>query len=138
MLDHLADALVGDILNASDEEILSEAEEESGSSAREAARVRDLLKTAQTLAAKKRLSAARAAVERLKKEQQLGKIISLNPSQARRTLATVLHKHPESAQEFTLAARKGKDLSDSDILSMLEDLQELGLYDPEADTETDK
>lgn len=138
MLDYLADVLVEDILDTSDAELLSEAAEESGSHVAEASRVREILKTAQTLAAKKRLNAARAAVDQQEQVPQRGKVISLNPSQARRTLATVLQKHPESTQEFTLAARKGKDLSDSDVLSMLEDLQELGLYDPERDAETDK
>jgi hypothetical protein len=138
MLDHLTDALVEDILHTSDKEILSEATEDSGSPAAEATRVREILKTAQTMAAKKRLSVARTAVDQQKKEPQRGKVISLTPLQARRTLETVLQKHPESTQEFTLAARKGKDLSDSDILSMLEDLRELGLYDPDTDTETDK
>ncbi|MDR3579203.1 MAG: hypothetical protein P4L44_04475 [Oryzomonas sp.] len=138
MLDHLTDALVEDILNTSDKEILSEAAEDSGSPEAEATRVREILKTAQTLAAKKRLSAARLAVAQQKKEPQKGKVITLDPLQARRTLATILQKHPESTQEFTLAARKGKELSDSDVLSMLEDLRELGIYDPEADTETNK
>lgn len=138
MLDNLANALVADILNASDEEILAETEEVAGSAAVEANHVRDILKTAQTMAAKKRLATARAAVEQQKKGKQGGKVISLNPAQARRTLATVLQNHPESTQEFTMAARKGKELSDSDVLNMLEDLQELGLYDPETDTGTDK
>lgn len=138
MLDHLTDVLVEDILNTPDNEILSEAAEESGSPTTEATRVREILKTAQALAAKKRLATARAAVDNQEKEAQLGKVVSLNPFQARRALARVLQKHPESTQEFTLAARKGKDLSDSDVLSMLEDLRDLGLYDPEADTEADK
>jgi choline dehydrogenase-like flavoprotein len=138
MLEHLTDALVEDILKATDEEILSETEEDAGSAVAEASRVREIMKTAQNLAAKNRLTAARAAVDRQKKDPSLRKVISLNPSQARRALASVLQKHPESTQEFTLAARKGKDLSDSDVLSMLEDLQDLGLYDPEADNEIDK
>ncbi len=138
MLDNLADTLVADILTASDEDILAEAEEDTGSAVAEANRVRDILKTAQTIAAKKRLAAARAAVEQQKCRQQGRKVISLSPAQARNTLAAVLQNHPESTQEFTLAARKGKDLSDSDVQHMLEDLQELGLYDPENDTETEK
>ena len=138
MLDLLEDALVGDILNASDEDILSEAVDESGLPMVHATRARELLKTAQILAAKKRLSAAREAVEQQRREPRKGKIISLNPLQARRMLAMVLQKHPESTREFTLAARKGKELSDSDVLSMLDDLEELGFYDPEADTEPDK
>lgn len=138
MLDHLADALVEDILNTSDKEIFFEASEDTGSPVAEANHVREILKTAQTLAAKKRLTAARAVVDQQNNELKSRKVIFLAPLQARRALAMVLQKHPESTQEFTLAARKGKDLSDSDVLSMLEDLQELGLYDPETDTETEK
>ena len=138
MLDHLADVLVEDILNTSDKEILSEAAEDYGSPTTEAKRVRDILIKAQTQAAKKRLLVARSAVNQHNKEPQKAKVIFLRPLQARRTLATVLQKHSESTQEFSLAARKGKDLSDADVLSMLEDLRELGLYDPETDTETEK
>lgn len=132
-LDHLADALVKDILHASDEEILSETADEGKSAKTEADRIRSLLKNAEIQVAKRCLTAAREAVSQHKNEQRRCKIISLDPLKARRALGEVLKKHPESTQQFTLAARKGKDLSDSDVMSILEDLQELGLYDPDTE-----
>ena len=137
-LDNLADALVKDILHTSDEEIFSEITDEGKSVKSEADRIRGLLKNAETQVAKRCLATARKAVSQYQNEQRRCKIISLDSSKARRALDEVLKKHPESTQQFTLAARKGKDLSDSDVLSMLEDLQELGLYDPDTDTETNE
>lgn len=136
MLERLTDALVEDILNASDKEILSEVAEECAAPKVEADKVRRLFEKAQAMAAKKRLVAAREAIEHDK--PQRAKVIPLNSLQARCKLETILHEHPEETREFTLAARKGKDLSDADVLGMLEDLQELGLYNPESESETDK
>jgi hypothetical protein len=138
MLESLSDALVTDILNASDEEILSEGSEEFGTSKAEADHVRELFKQAQAMVAKKRLKAAREEIEQQRKTPQRVKIIPLKPLEARRKLEALLNEHPEATREFTLAARKGKDLSDADILSMLEDLQELGLYNPETEPESEK
>lgn len=136
LIERLTDALIEDILNASDEEILSELAEESGASKVEAGNVRKLFEKAQTMSAKKRLVAAREAIEQEK--PQRAKVIPLNSLQARRKLETILNEHPEETRELTLAARKGTDLSDADILGMLEDLQELGLYNPESESKTDK
>lgn len=134
LLERLTDALVEDILSASDEEILSEATEDYGDPKVEADKVRMLFEKTRAMTAKKRLVAAREAIEQEKPERE--KVIHLPPLQARRKLETLLHEHPEATSEFTLAARKGKDLSDEDVLGMLEDLQELGLYNPEDEPET--
>lgn len=133
MLERLRDALVQEILEATDAEILKEVEEDHRSIVGEADKVRALFEQAQKLVAKKRLTAAKEAIAQ---EKELGrKIIDISPAVARRKLAAILNGHPEVTKEFTLAARKGKDLSDSDVLGMLEDLQELGLYHPEDDSE---
>jgi 6-pyruvoyl-tetrahydropterin synthase len=138
MLESLSDALVKDILNAYDDEILSEVSEEFGTSKAEADHVRELFERAQAMVAKKRLKAAREAIEKQKITPQRVKVIPLNPLEARRKLEALLNEYPEATRDFTLAARKGKDLSDADILSMLEDLQELGLYNPETESESEK
>jgi len=128
-LTRLADALAEEVLSAPDDEILSEAEGEFSSVQDEAGHVLGILEKAKQQAAKRRLYAAKEAIAQYK-NQTMGKVIILDPAAARRKLDQILKEHPESTQEFTLAARKGRDLSDSDVLSMLEDLQELGLYDP--------
>lgn len=136
-LDRLTDVLVDDILQTPDAEILSEVADQGKSVKAEANSIREILKNAEKQVAKNRLMAAREAVARQKKGEQKAKskAILLCPKDARIALDTILRKHPESAQEFTLAARKGKDLSDSDVMSMLEDLRELGLYSPDTESE---
>ena len=136
MLEKLSEALVEDILSASDEEILSEAKEEYRNPQEEADAVLLLFEKARTMSAKKRLLAAREAIEQEKPLR--AKVIPLNALQARRKLESILHEHPEATSEFTLAARKGTDLSDADVLGMLEDLQDLGLYIPDDESDTDK
>jgi CO/xanthine dehydrogenase Mo-binding subunit len=133
----LTEELVEDVLRASEKEVLSESDADFETVTAQADHVRALLDKALINVAKKRLLAAREAVDQ-RKEQWKAKVFQLNPLQARRKLDALLHEHPEATKEFTLAARKGSDLSDADILNMLEDLQELGLYDPETDPETDK
>lgn len=136
-LARLTDILVDDILQTTDAEILSEVEDNGKSVKAEVNSLREILKKAEKQVAKSRLVSARAAIDRQKKAEQVakGKAIRLSPEDARLALDTILRKHPESTQEFTLAARKGRDLSDTDVMSMLEDLQELGLYAPDDESE---
>ncbi len=138
MLNRLADELVSDVISTSDADILSEASEDYGSPEVAADHVRSILKNAQQQVAKQRLVAAREAVNQFKDNEKCAKVISLDPVRARRALEKTLLAHPESTRELTIAARKGSDLSDSDVLSMLEDLRDLGLYDPDSDCEGDE
>ena len=58
-LDRLADALVDDILNASDEEVLAEAEEDGIDPAKLSGHLREVFERAATEAGKAKLAAAR-------------------------------------------------------------------------------
>jgi hypothetical protein len=129
MIERLADALVQEILNASDEEIIKEAEEDYGDSKQEAEKTRAIFNKARGLMGKRKLQEAQS--ELAKHQKHTANIIGIDPGLARRKLDEILKQHPEAGGEFTLAARKGKDLSDEDIIGMLEDLQELGLYNPD-------
>jgi hypothetical protein len=133
MLERLSDALVEDILEATDEDILKEAKEDYGDVNREAERLRSLYQKTQAIAARKRFLSAQEAITQQKNRD--GNVLYINPSNARHKLDTLLRDHPDAAREFTLAARKGQDLSDKDVLGMLEDLQELGICCPEDDPE---
>lgn len=136
MLNRLADELVSDVISTSDADILSEASEDYGSPEVADGHVRGILKSAQQLVAKQRLVAAREAVNEYKESEKCAKVISLDPVRARRALEKTLLAHPESTRELTIAARKGSSaLSNSDVLSMLEDLCDLGLFDPDSDCE---
>jgi hypothetical protein len=119
-LDRLADALVDDILNASPEEILAEFQEDHGGVERHVSEMRALMEKGITRANKRRLAAARAgaASSRASSKKQAERI---DANEARRQLRTVT-----SEQNLTLAARKESEQSDEDLLSMIDDLRELG------------
>lgn len=129
MLQRLADALTEDVLSATDENILKDAAEDFADPALEVRNVKAIFEKARTTAGKERLKAAQDAVRREK--QTGGKVLSLNGAAARRKLDSILRDHPEASAKFTLAARKGQELSDTDVIGMLEDLRELGVYKPE-------
>ncbi len=128
-LDRLADALVEDILNASDGDILAEFLETVGDPERNAADTRARFEKSLIAANKKRLAAARAGVA---SSRRAGGVLppAIDVAAARIRLRAALDT-PAVAQQLTLAARKESELSDADILSMLEDLRELGVLPPE-------
>ena len=124
-LSGLADAIVTDILSASDEGILAEAMEATGDADRAAKHVDDLISAVKTRIGKSRLAAARAAMER-------------ESSQRLRTFALSLEQKKRVLQEFassdenlrlTLAARKGTEMSENDLDAILQALYELGAID---------
>jgi hypothetical protein len=120
----LRQVMVDDIMVASDEEILIQFAEDIGSPDENAARMRELFERTVLLANKVRLQAARAGAVASK--------VSTNPnspipiSKARARLRQVLDAHADD-RSFTLAARKESELSDADVLDMLEVMRELGL-----------
>jgi hypothetical protein len=109
--------------------VLAEAAEEYGDTKQLAVNMRNLFERTCAEAGKARLAAARAAVDagrrRVPSRRRLG------ASAARRLLDRVLTAHPETASKLTYAARKGEGLSDEDVFSMLEDLEELGVIPPD-------
>lgn len=125
-LDRLADALIEDILNASDEEIISEAKDDFENVAHVISETRAVYEKAIGSIAKKKLIDAKRAVREDQARER--KVIQLNPEKARRCLERILKKDPETQKKLTMAARKGEDLSDEDVLNILQDLEELGIY----------
>jgi len=120
----LADALVEDIMNASDEEIMNELKDEGDDLAQSAAATRALFDKAAIVAAKGKLLDAKAAVAA--NRQRSVAILKLDPTKVRERLRRIIANDPE---EFTMAARKGDVLSDEDVRGIIEDLVELGLID---------
>lgn len=135
-LDRLAESLVDDILNMTDEEMLAEITADEENPERIAQEARGIFERAVTTCGKAKLAAAKKAV--LSDCQRSSKILRLDSSAARQKLDKILKQHPETRNKLTLAARKEGDLSDSDVFSMLEDFEELGvipLIDKEDDNE---
>lgn len=124
-LDRLVDFLVEDALNASDEDILAEAREAGIEPESDAARLRALFERTVLDANKRRLLAAKAAV-RADKSVPGRRATVLDIQEARRRLELLLEQR-NTALPITMAARKESELSDADVMSMVHDLEELGL-----------
>jgi len=131
-LDRLADALVDDILNTPDEDILAEAAEDAGDPAKIAEEMRTLFERAALEDGKAKLAAARKAAAAARR--QGGAVVNLDPNEARRRYKSTVAKDSALASKLTMAARKGEGQSGRDIDSAIEDLAELGALD---DDETD-
>jgi hypothetical protein len=131
-LDRLADAFVDDILQSSDEEILAEFTESHGDPAKNAADMRALFERTVLTTNKRRLKAAQAGVAASRTLARVTPVPAINIADARQRLRRILASGTADAK-LTLAARKEDELSDSDVLGMLEDLQELGAMPPDDD-----
>ena len=119
-LDRLADALVDDILNASDEDILAEITEEHGDPARLAAEMRALFERTALEAGKAKLAVAKQAAAEARRKGAT--VLRIDPAEARR-------RYPRITAPLTLAARKGEGQSERDVDSAIEDLAELGAFE---------
>lgn len=125
----LADSLAQEVLASSDEEILAELDSEGRNPERYAAEMCARFERTLVVANKKRLIEAKAGVAAAR---QSGKVPapSFSIASARARLRSVLST-PGVPPLLTLAARNESDLSDSDVLSTLEDLAELGVLPSE-------
>lgn len=121
-LERLADAFVDDVLQVSDEEVLAEYAETHGNPAKNATDLRALFEKTLLASNKRRIEAAQAVVATAT-ERTSALTIDITEARQRlhRILADAVH------EQLTLAARKESELSDSDVLRMLEDLRELGI-----------
>ena len=126
-LNRLADALVDDILSASDEDILAEFRDTHGDPDKNAAELRDLFEKSILVANKKRLVAAKAGAAATHHSARASSTGLIDMQAARARLRAVANTQG-MPQRVTLAARKESELSDNDILGMLEDLRELGVF----------
>jgi hypothetical protein len=126
-LSRLADVLIEDVFAASDQEILAEFLEAQGSLAKDAEAMRVLFETSVQKANKDRLRAAQAGLAASRRSAVAPKIVSME--NVRERLRRVLASCPPHTK-LTLAARNEDELSDADVLGMLQDLEELGIVAP--------
>ena len=120
--DRLTDALVEDILAASEADLLAEARADADQGA---AKARAAFARACRAAALRR-GPGRAPARRRKVAMD---IRALDPETARGWLNTFIAGNPETARRFASAARSSKGLSDEDVYGMLENLQERGVLE---------
>lgn len=123
-LSRLVDVLVEDVLAASDEEILAEFVETYGDPAKNSAEMRALFEKSVLKANKDRLRAAKAGLAASRVAVPASKIVSME--NVRERLRRALASCPPDVK-LTLAARNENELSDADVLGMLQDLEELGI-----------
>ena len=124
-LQGLRRVMADDIIEASDEEILAQFAEDVGSPEENAARMRVLFEKTVLLANKGRLQAARAGIA-ASRVSNAASPIPIGEARARLRKVLDAHAHDKS---FTLAARKESELTDADVLDMLEAMRELGLLE---------
>jgi hypothetical protein len=123
----LVDSLVEDMLGLSDAELADEIRERGEEPAAVAARALAVFEKAVRAQGRRRLSAARAAVDADAARPR--NVVRLDPGVARDRLDRLMRQYPETAKKLTLAARKGEGLSDADVLGLLANLEELGITD---------
>jgi hypothetical protein len=133
-LDRLADDLVDDILNASDQDILAEFKENHGDPDRMAAGMRALFDKTLISMNKRRLVAAKAGVTAALRTVGAVPARPVQITAARQQLRRLLNS-ASADQKLTLAARNEDELSDADVLGMLEAFAELGVVPPEDDAQ---
>lgn len=118
-LDRLADALVDDILQASEEELLAEVDssDEEGTATARAA-FRDAVAASE----KHRSGPIRSRTPGLPWTRT--DVRALDPKAARRWLENAIARDPDAAGKLTAAAAEDGRLSDDDVYWVLERLQE--------------
>ncbi len=121
----LADSLTDDIMKASDEQILAEFSETGGDPAAHAAEMRVFVDKAIIISNKGRLAAAKAGIAAERKPHRQVTVL-VDIAEARRRLRSI-GKIPNVQHPVTLAARNETELSDADVLTMYEDMVELGV-----------
>ena len=131
-IDRLADEFVEDILNLSDDEVLAEFREDGGDPERHAAKMRSMFENRLLAAKKERMNAAKAGVASSRQAEKGLSVPVVDIADARARLRAVIAR-ADSIPGLTLAARKEDELSDSDVVGMLEELAELGLLDGDQD-----
>lgn len=119
----IAEAVMDDIMSATDEQILTEAAEEGAEPASVAERMRLTALAKLRQMKRSRLEKARTAYQQESKRP---------PAKARPSLDEMRRRAMElirggAGGDLSLAFRKGQELTDSDLESLWDDLQELGL-----------
>jgi hypothetical protein len=127
-LTRLADAVMQDILETSDADILAEVD------CKDLGEARTILLEIKVNVSKRLLSSAKVQHEAWRSSRSRS-VISFNSSAARERFDSVRRGDPEFNQKITLAARKGKTPSDTDIEGIADDWEDLQSLDGESSTE---
>jgi hypothetical protein len=129
-MDRLKDAFLDDIITMSEEELLAEAREAGIDPVRHGAEMRAKFEHSLLVSDKARMAAAREGVARGRLSDSSGlKGRDVDMANARARLRAAIDRG--ASLGLTIAARNESELSDSDVLSQLDDLIELGIIPSE-------
>lgn len=121
----VADIFVDDILDSSDDEILSEAREQYDDVDAEITNTRNIINTAVMKNRKTRLAVAKEQLENNRAVKQTSNVLSLSISDKRK----LINQIKESIDSLTLAARNEEEMTELDADGVLQDLIGLGVID---------
>jgi hypothetical protein len=128
----LADSLVTDIIELSDEDVLDDANEQFDNPTAEVDRLKSVINNALLQSAKTKLTNAKNSVNAYKREAVKSNVIYLSTAEKHIIIQNYTTRDSELQQKLTLAARKGEGIqTENDIEGMFEDMVELGLIDAE-------
>jgi hypothetical protein len=127
-IDRLTDELVADIMSMSDAELLAEVEAAGLSAEDEAGRIRGIVSGAITRAAKSRLKAARAEIDRAARIPR-GQVHQLPIRDRAAVLVRFANDDAKLKSRLTIAARNGEGITEKEMDDILADLRELGAID---------
>ena len=131
-LDNLDNSVVEDLLATSDSEFLEEIMASGIDPHIAADRIRKIVEQGHNLAAKSKWRAAKAAAASNQAASVRVRPL-VDSARARQLLRELSANDPEFQKKVTLAARNEEDLSDEDILGIIDDLRELGVIRDEDD-----
>ena len=121
----VADILVDEILEASDEEIYEMTQEQYGNVESHVDRKKSLIRAAVMNNRKAKLKEAQKIVSEKRRTNDRSNVMDLSPASKRQ----LIEKVKASNQSLTLAARNAEDISDNDASSLLQDFIDLGVID---------
>jgi hypothetical protein len=129
-LDAISDALGDSIFAAMDQEILEEARLAGLDPTVEAGRLKELMLSTVRAYQQRALRAARQGYEaQAYRAASMASAIPSDAAKRRELFSFVLARQPQYSELFTAQHREFTDLTDTDIESYLEDLDELGVLD---------
>ena len=117
-IDRLADELVADIMIMSDAELLAEVEAEGLSAEDEAGHIRGIVSGAITRAAKSRLKAARAEIDRAARIPR-GQVHQLPIRDRAAVLVRFANDDAKLKSRLTIAARNGEGITEKEMDDLL-------------------
>lgn len=130
-LEYLIESIEDSILSASDKEIVEDFRSNGQDPAQIASSAMALIREQLNAERKQRLVTARQGYLHAVGQRSLSRSLPANPRERRGLLERIMSARARLPAELTLAFREGKEISDRDVTSMLEDLAELGFLDPE-------